>query len=272
MVWLTYAKRVRGGTVTAAAQGVLAADGSRLDDLREVFVQMPPSPTPLHYGARIVFDGRGHVFITTGEHASDAERRLAQDNATTYGKVIRLAAAGGIPADNPFVGRDGDDAIWSYGHRNVQGAAVDPRSGLLWTVEHGPRGGDELNQPVPGGNHGWPLVSYGIDYDGSPIGTGQPRLEGVEEPVYYWDPVIAPGGMTFYRGDAFGGWRGDLLIGSLNPGALVRLRLDAGRVTGEERLVTDRGRVRDVEETAGGALLLLIDAPDGEILRITPRP
>jgi len=142
----------------------------------------------------------------------------------------------------------------------------------LWTVEHGPRGGDELNQPVPGGNHGWPLVSYGIDYDGSPIGTGQPRLEGVEEPVYYWDPVIAPGGMTFYRGDAFGGWRGDLLIGSLNPGALVRLRLDAGRVTGEERLVTDRGRVRDVEETAGGALLLLIDAPDGEILRITPRP
>lgn len=269
-VWLSYAKRVAGGTVTAVAHGALSADGTRLDDLREVFVQHPPSPTPLHFGSRIVFDARGHVFITTGEHATAAERVLAQDNTTTYGKVIRLATAGGIPADNPFIGRAGDDAIWSTGHRNVQGAAIEPRSGLLWTVEHGPRGGDELNQPEPAGNYGWPLVSYGVDYDGRPIGTGAASMPGIEEPVYYWDPVIAPGGMTFYTGRAFPDWRGDLLIASLNPGALVRLRIADGRVTGEERLVRDVGRIRDVEETASGALLLLIDAPDGAIIEVAP--
>ena len=270
LVWWTYAKPVAGGTVTAAARGVLSPDATALTDVRDVFVQDPPSPTPMHYGSRIVFDGQGHVFITTGEHSSDAERVLAQDINTTYGKVIRLNVDGTVPADNPFVGRDGVDTIWSLGHRNVQGATLDPATGALWTIEHGPAGGDELNRPVAGANYGWPEVSYGVNYDGRPVGTGQPRAPGFEEPVYYWDPVIAPGGMQFYQGAAFPEWTGDLLIGSLNPGALVRLQLDDGLVVGEERLLPELGRVRDVEIMSDGSLLVLIDAPGGAVMRVTP--
>ena len=157
----------------------------------------------------------------------------------------------------------------------MQGATLDAE-GKLWTIEHGPKGGDELNQVVAGGNYGWPVISYGIDYDGSPVGDGLTKAQDMEQPVYYWDPVIAPGGMTFYRGDAIPGWDGSLLVGSLNPGGLVRLTLGddtAGRgmrVTGEERLLADEGRVRDVEETPDGALLLLIDADDGALRRVTP--
>ena len=217
----------------------------------------------------MVFDGQGHVFITTGEHFTEENRLRAQDLNTTYGKVIRLTETGSVPADNPYVGVDGDDQVWSYGHRNMQGAAMAP-DGQLWTIEHGPQGGDELNHPGPGLNYGWPLVSYGENYDGTPVGSGLSRMAGVEEPVYYWDPVIAPGGMLFYDGAAFPDWQGDLLIGSLNPGALVRLKLANGRVVGEERVITDVGRVRDVEELADGGLLLLIDDTAGGILRVKP--
>ena len=271
VVWWTYAKPLSNGFVTAAARGVLSPDGTTLTEVQDMFVQDPPSLVPVHYGSRIVFDGQGHVFITTGEHFTDANRILAQDLTTTYGKVLRLTETGFVPADNPYVGVEGDDQVWSYGHRNIQGAALDPATGLLWTIEHGPQGGDELNQPGPGLNYGWPLVSYGENYDGSPIGTGQSRIEGVEEPVYYWDPVIAPGGMLFYQGSAFPGWQGDLLIGSLNPGALVRLRLQDGQVIGEERVITDQGRVRDVEQLPDGSLLLMIDDTNGGILRVTPQ-
>ncbi len=269
VVWWTYAKPMPNGFVTAAARGVLSADGTTMTDVKDVFVQDPPSIVPAHYGSRAVFDGAGHVFITTGEHFTDANRLLAQDLNTTYGKVIRLTETGSVPADNPYIGVDGDDQVWSYGHRNIQGAAMSP-TGQLWTLEHGPQGGDELNHPEPGLNYGWPLVSYGENYDGTPIGSGLSRMVGVEEPVYYWDPVIAPGGMLFYQGDAFAGWQGDVLIGSLNPGALVRLKLVDGRVVGEERVITDVGRVRDVEELADGGLLLLIDDTAGGILRVLP--
>ena len=262
LVWWTYAKPLANGFVTAAARGVLSADGTTLTDVQDMFVQDPPSLVPVHYGSRIVFDGQGRVFITTGEHFTDTNRLLAQDLNTTYGKVIRLTETGSVPADNPFVGVNGDDQVWSYGHRNMQGAAITP-DGVLWTVEHGPQGGDELNHPEPGLNYGWPLVSYGENYDGTPVGSGLSRIEGVQEPVYYWDPVIAPGGMLFYQGSAFPDWKGDLLIGSLNPGALVRLKLTDGRVVGEERVITDVGRVRDVEELADGGLLLLIDDTAG---------
>jgi glucose/arabinose dehydrogenase len=269
IVYWTYAKRVRGGTVTAAARGRLSEDGRAMTDVADIFVQDPPSRTPMHYGSRILFDDAGHVFITTGEHSSDADRIKAQDLSTTYGKVIRLNPDGTNPADNPFVSVEGDDAIWSYGHRNMQGAALDAQ-GNLWTIEHGPAGGDELNREQPGANYGWPLVSYGVNYDGSPVGTGAPRAAGTEEPVYYWDPVIAPGGMLFYRGAAFGAWEGDAVIGSLNPGGLVRLRMAQGRVAGEERLLGEVGRVRDVEEMPDGTLLILIDSPDGKVLRVFP--
>ena len=269
VVWWTYAKPMPNGFVTAAARGVLSADGAAMTQVQDMFVQTPPTLVPVHYGSRVVFDRLGHVFITTGEHFTDENRLRAQDLNTTYGKVIRLTETGSVPADNPYVGVDGDDQIWSYGHRNMQGAAIAP-DGRLWTIEHGPQGGDELNHPEPGLNYGWPLVSYGENYDGTPVGSGLPRAEGIEEPVYYWDPVIAPGGMLFYQGTAFPGWQGDLLIGSLNPGALVRLKLVGGRVVGEERVITDAGRVRDVEELADGGLLLLIDATDGGILRVMP--
>ena len=268
-VWWTYAKPMPNGFVTAAARGILSADGTTLTEVRDVFVQDPPTIVPVHYGSRVVFDGQGHVFITTGEHFTEENRLRAQDLNTTYGKVIRLTETGSVPADNPYVGVDGDDQVWSYGHRNMQGAAMAP-DGQLWTIEHGPQGGDELNHPGPGLNYGWPLVSYGENYDGTPVGSGLSRMAGVEEPVYYWDPVIAPGGMLFYRGTAFPDWQGDLLIGSLNPGALVRLKLANGRVVGEERVITDAGRVRDVEELADGGLLLLIDDTAGGILRVMP--
>ena len=271
LVFWTYAKRVRGGTVTAAARGRLSEDLTALTEVQDIFVQSPPSRTPMHYGSRIIPMADGTAWITTGEHSSRAERVLAQDIGTTYGKVVRVTWDGAPVPGNPFVGREGDDAIWSLGHRNIQGAAVDPL-GRLWTVEHGPRGGDELNRPEPGLNYGWPVVSYGINYNGTGVGSGEARGAGFEEPVYYWDPVIAPGGMAFYDGTAFGDWQGDILIGSLNPGGLVRLSLDGGRVAGEERLMPDVGRVRDVEVLPDGTLLLLIDAgrPDGAVLRVRP--
>lgn len=268
-VWWTYAKRVTGGTVTAAATGTLSADGSRMEDARDIFVQEPPSRNPMHYGSRIVFGPDGMAHITTGEHFSRADRQLAQDLDTTYGKVVRVTPEGEVPPDNPFVGREGLDTIWSYGHRNMQGAAIGPQ-GQLWTIEHGPAGGDELNRPLPGRNYGWPVISYGVNYNRSSVGSGAAVREGMEQPVYYWDPVIAPGGMMFHNGRGGFDWAGDLLIGSLNPGGLVRLRFAQGRVAGEERLLRDIGRVRDVEVLDDGTVLLLIDAPDGGVMRVRP--
>ena len=266
-VFWTYAKPLRGGAATAAARGVLGADG-RLTDVRDIFVQDPVVSGGRHFGSRIIPMADGTVWITTGDRGAGDSGTLVQDIATTHGKVIRVNADGSVPADNPFVGRAGDDRIWSLGHRNMQGAAIGP-DGALWTIEHGPRGGDELNLPEAGGNYGWPLVSYGINYRGTDVGSGQPRSPAFVEPVYYWDPVIAPGGMMFYDG-AYADWRGDLLIGSLNPGALVRLKLRAGRVVGEERLLTDEGRIRDVEVLTDGSVLVLIDDPRGAVLRVTP--
>jgi glucose/arabinose dehydrogenase len=269
-VYWTYAKPVGADkSATAAARGRLSEDLSEVTEVTDIFVQSPPSPSPMHYGSRLVFDGEGHVFITTGEHFTQAERVHAQDLAKTYGKVIRVTTEGAVPLDNPFRGQSGViDTIWSYGHRNIQGAAMGP--GGLWTVEHGPKGGDELNRPEPGRNYGWPRVSYGVQYDGKPVGTGEARGAGIEEPVYYWDPVIAPGGMAFYEGAMFADWQGDILIGSMVPGGIVRLEHDGGRITGEERLLTDRGRIRDVEVAPDGAILALVDAEDGALLRLTP--
>ena len=269
-VFWTYAKPLDGGmTATAAARGVLSEDGTELTEVQDIFVQQPPSPTPMHYGSRIVPDGEGNLFITTGEHFTDQERELAQDPGTSYGKVMRLTRDGEPAPGNPFTEGERLPGIWTLGHRNVQGAGFDAQ-GRFWTIEHGPLGGDELNLSEAGTNYGWPVVSYGLNYDGSPVGSGDPRAEGFAEPVYYWDPVIAPGGIDFYGGDLFPDWQGDLLIGSLNPGSLVRVRLEGDRVVGEERLLPEVGRVRDVEELADGSLLLLIDAPDGELLRVTP--
>ena len=273
MVYLTYAKPMGGGrSATAAARGRLSDDMTALEGVEDIFVQDPPSPSPMHYGSRLAFDGRGHVFVTTGEHFTERERDHAQDLDKTYGKVVRLNLDGSVPDDNPFAGREGAiPSIWSLGHRNVQAAVVTP-DGALLTVEHGPRGGDELNRPEPGLNYGWPVVSYGENYDGSPVGSGQASQEGMEQPVYFWDPVIAPGGMDLHQGEAFSAWNGDLLIGSLYPGGVVRIELgEDGRVSAEERLLRDAGRVRTVEVLPDGSFVYLTDTESGEIVHVTPK-
>lgn len=272
MVYLTYSKPMPGGlSATAAARGTLSPDGTALEDVADIFVQDPPSPTPLQYGSRLVFDGKGHVFVTVGEHSVPAERVFAQDLGKTYGKVVRIGLDGSTPDDNPFVDTGGaQPTIWSYGHRNIQAAALDAE-GELWTVEHGPKGGDELNVVEPGRNYGWPVISYGENYDGSPVGEGITAAEGMEQPVYYWDPVIAPSGLAFYSGAMFPEWQGDALIGAMSPGGLMRLEITDGKVTGEERLLPDHGRIRDVAVAADGAIFVITDAENGAILRITPQ-
>lgn len=269
-IYWTYAKPVGDGlSATAAGTGRLSADMSRVLNARDIFVQTPGSTAPMHFGSRIVFDRNGrHVFVTTGEHSTARYRVLAQDLRTTYGQVIRLRRDGTVPANNPFVGQAGArPETWSYGHRNIQGATL--IEGDLWTIEHGPKGGDELNRPGAGRNYGWPVVSYGENYNGRAVGSGKSSGTGFEEPVYFWDPVIAPAGMTVYGGSTFPEWRGDLLISSLRPGGLVRLRLRQGRVIAEERLLTELGRVRDVAVDHDGSVLVLTDFKRGQLLRIS---
>jgi len=268
LVYLSFAEPGDGGAGTAVARGRLGEAG--LENVQVVWRQVPKVGGGNHFGSRLVFARDGTLFVTTGDRYNFRDK--AQDLSTTLGKVIRIRPDGSIPADNPFVGRAGARAeIWSYGHRNVQAAALDPRTGALWTVEHGARGGDELNRPQRGKNYGWPVVTYGVDYSGASIGEGTAK-DGMEPPVYYWDPVIAPSGALFYTGAAFPAWKDSLFVGSLNPGLLVRLVLEDGHVRREERLLADlRQRIRDVRQGPDGMLYLLTDSPDGQVLRTTPR-
>jgi glucose/arabinose dehydrogenase len=213
LVYLSFSEPGPGGAGTAVARGRLGERG--LEDTQVVWRQQPKVGGTFHWGSRLVFRPDGTLFVTLGDRLS--HREAAQDLSVTLGKIVRINADGSVPRDNPLVGREGVRAeIWSYGHRNVQAAALDGR-GRLWTVEHGARGGDELNQPQGGRNYGWPIITYGVDYSGARIGVGTAR-PGMEQPVYYWDPVIAPSGAVFYTGERFGEWRGDLLVGSLQPG------------------------------------------------------
>jgi aldose sugar dehydrogenase len=234
-----------------------------------IYRQQPKVEGANHFGSRLVFARDGTLFVTQGERFDSRDQ--AQDLSSGLGKIVRIHPDGSVPRDNPFVGRAGvRPEIWSYGHRNVQSAALHPHTGQLWTVEHGARGGDELNRPEAGKNYGWPVISYGVHYSGAKIGEGTAK-PGLEQPIYYWDPVIAPSGMTFYTGKAFPGWQGSLLIGSLRPGLLVRLTLDDGRVTGEERYLGDLGeRIRDVRQGPDGLLYCLTDSRNGRLLRVLP--
>jgi glucose/arabinose dehydrogenase len=268
MVYFSFAESGSGGAGTAVARGRLGERG--LEGVQVIWRQQPKvGGSNNHWGSRLVFRPDGTLFVTLGDRFSHLER--AQDLSTTIGKIVRINPDGSAPRDNPFVGRAGAlPEIWSYGHRNVQAAALDAR-GELWTVEHGARGGDEVNHPQPGKNYGWPVITYGVDYSGARIGFGTAQ-PGMEQPVYYWDPVIAPSGATFYSGRAFPDWRGDLLVGSLRPGALVRLRIANGRVTREERYLDELGeRIRDVREGPDGAIYLLTDSSRGRLLRVEPR-
>ena len=270
-VWWSYAEpRGDEGNATAVATGTLSADGTALSDVKVIFQQNPAWRSNQHYGSRLVFDRTGALFVTTGERSQVEPRQLAQDVRTHIGKVIRINPDGGAAAGNPSI-PGGQPEIWSYGHRNLQSAALAP-DGSLWTVEHGPRGGDELNRPEPGKNYGWPVITYGLEYSGRPIGSGITAREGMEQPVYYWDPVIGPSGMAFYDGAMFPQWRGSALIGGLAAPSLVRLTLENNRVTGEARYLTGLGRIRDVAVARDGAILLLTDASSGQLIRVTPGP
>jgi aldose sugar dehydrogenase len=267
LVYLSYAEPGDGGAGTAVARGHLGASG--LEDTRVIWRQTPKTDGGNHFGSRLTFGRDGTLFVTTGDRFT--QRPKVQDLATTIGKTIRINADGTIPKDNPFVGRAGARGeIWSYGHRSVQAAALHPQTGQLWTVEHGARGGDELNHPEAGKNYGWPVITYGVDYSGVKIGEGTQKA-GMEQPVYYWDPVIAPSGAQFYTGSAYPGWQGSLFVGSLTPGALVRLELADGRVKKEERYLGSVGRVRDVKQGPDGLLYLVTDARNGQVIRLDKR-
>lgn len=271
LVFFTYAEpRGSGRNGTAVAKGRLNLEQSapRLDEVQVIFRQSPDHSGGLHFGSRLAFAPDGRLFVTLGERFQMA---FAQDLGRHWGKVVRLEPDGSVPPDNPFVGRsDARPEIWSYGHRNPQSAAIHPGSGKLWIVEHGPRGGDEVNVPLKGLNYGWPVIGYGIDYSGARLHetTAKP---GMEQPVYYWVPSIAPSGMAFYSGSLFKGWNGNLLVGALAGQALHRLVLDGERIVGEEVLLSDlRERIRDVRVAPDGAVLVLTDSSDGKVLRLVP--
>ncbi len=268
LVYVSFSEPGAGGQSTAVARGRLGERG--LEGTEVVWRQLPKVSSTFHWGSRLVFRSDGTLFVTVGDRLS--HREAAQDLSVTLGKIVRINPDGSAPRDNPFVGREGvRPEIWSYGHRNVQAAGLDTR-GELWTVEHGARGGDELNTPQPGRNYGWPVITYGVDYSGARIGVGTAR-PGMEQPVYYWDPVIAPSGALFYRGDRFPQWRGDLFVGSLQPGGLVRLRLANNRVASEERYTLEPNeRIRDVRQGPDGLIYLLTDNPRGRIIRLEPEP
>lgn len=268
-IWWSFAQpRGSGKTATAVATGLLSADAAQIESAQVIWQQSPAWESTMHYGSRLVFDGKGGLFVTTGERSVADARVHAQNVATTLGKVVRIDPQSGAPMGQPGV-EGALPEIWSWGHRNMQGAALGP-DGALWTVEHGPRGGDELNRPQAGRNYGWPRVTYGVEYSGQPVGEGLTRLDETEQPVYFWDPVIAPGGMAFYEGAMFPDWQGDLLIGGLRAAALVRLDLTDGRVAGEARHLQGIGRVRDVEIASDGSVMLLTDKADGALIRVSP--
>jgi aldose sugar dehydrogenase len=253
----SYAEPREDGNGTAVARGVLS--GNALKDVRVIFRAMPTYAGTMHYGSRLAFGPDGMLYVSTGERSDMPMRKYAQDPRSHLGKIVRMKPDGS------------GQEVWTLGHRNVQAMAFDPQ-GRLWVVEHGAKGGDELNLIEKGKNYGWPLVAYGEEYSGKPIQGAATARPGYEQPVYYWDPVIAPSGAQFYTGEAFPAWRGSLFTGGLKDGELVRLRLEQNRVTGEERLLADRGqRIRDVRQGADGALYVVTDETNGQLWKIAPR-
>jgi glucose/arabinose dehydrogenase len=270
LVYLSYAEdrgERRAGTSVMRAR--LNAAGTALEGGQVIFRQEPSHTGGTHFGSRLVFDRGGHLLVTLGDRFD--LRDQAQNPANHLGKVVRITTEGRPAPDNPFAGREGArPETWSIGHRNIQAAALHPQTGQLWTIEHGARGGDEVNIPQPGRNYGWPVITYGVDYSGARIGEGTAKA-GLEQPVYYWDPSIAPSGMAFYTGDRFPAWRGSILVGALSGKLLARLETSGGKVTAEERMLQGLGeRIRDVRQGPDGFVYLLTDSANGRILRVRP--
>jgi aldose sugar dehydrogenase len=275
-IFWSYSELREGGNGTAIARGVLSADGTRVDNVQVIFRVMPTYNGRQHFGSRIAFGPDGMLYSGFGDRSDRTMRPHAQQLDGHLGKTIRIRLDGSVPPDNPFVGRaDAKPEIWTLGHRNPQALGFDAQ-GRLWDVEHGTRGGDELNLIEKGKNYGWPIQAYGVEYSGQPItsalGSATPSAQGMTQPTYFWDPVIAPSGLQFYTGNAFPAWRGSAFIGGMGSRRLVRLVLDGTKVVGEEHLLADRNqRVRDVRQGPDGMLYLVTDEAAGAVWKLVPK-
>jgi glucose/arabinose dehydrogenase len=279
LIYWSFAEPREGGVNnTAVARGTFV-DGAapQVENVQVIYHQTPSLNSRAHFGSRLVFGRDGTLFVTQGDRSITEGRMQAQRMDGLLGKIVRINADGSIPKDNPFAGKEGvRPEIWSLGHRNIQAAVLHPTTGELWEVEHGTRGGDEINVARKGKDYGWPTIAYGIEYRGGPITGGISAKDGMEQPRYYWDPVIGPSGMAFYTGHLFPAWRGSLFVGGHETTDLVRLTLDGDKIVGEERLLTDlqpkRERIRDVRQGPDGALYLLTDSATARILKVVPKP
>jgi glucose/arabinose dehydrogenase len=259
---------------TAVARGRFVDDPAapRVENVQVIYHQAPSMASTLHFGSRLVFSRDGTLFVTQGDRSITPGRMQAQNFDSLLGKIVRINPDGTIPKDNPFVGKAGvRPEIWSYGHRNIQAATLHPATGDLWEIEHGTRGGDEINIARKGKDYGWPTVAYGIEYRGGPITGGIQQKEGMEQPLYYWDPVIAPSGMIFYTGKLFPAWQNSLMVGGLASMHVARLSLNGEKVVGEERLFTElKSQIRNVRQGPDGAVYLQTHAPAGKLLKVVP--
>ena len=279
LIYWSYAEPREDGTNnTAVARGKFVDDPSvpRVDEVQVIYHQAPSMNSPLHFGSRLVFGRDGTLFVTQGDRSIIPGRMQAQKMDSGIGKVVRINPDGSIPKDNPFVGKEGvRPEIWASGIRNIQAAALHPTTGELWEIEHGTRGGDEINIVRKGRDYGWPTIAYGIEYQGGPITGAIQQQEGMEQPLYYWDPIIGPSGMAFYTGTLFAAWKGNLFVGGHGTSDLVRLELDGEKVVAEERLLKDLQpkpeRIRDVRQGPDGALYVVTDSANGRILKLVPK-
>ncbi len=271
MLYFSFAEKTPQGSLTAVGRGRLSANEDRIENFEVIYRAIPYYDNSMHFGSRIVFDDNGHIFVSTGERSDMETRHKAQLLDNGYGKVIHITAGGEPVSGNPFIGIEGAlPEIYSYGHRNIQGLAIHPVTRELWLSEMGPKGGDELNLVKPGKDYGWPTITYGVEYSGETIGEGITQKEGMEQPVYYWDPVLSPSGMAFYSSAVIPEWQNNLFIGGLSSKHIARIVLDGNQVTGEERLLENENqRFRDIAEGKDGALYSVTD--EGRLYRIAKK-